>query len=85
MDETITIGRLEYVKKNDGCDSCEFIPPCILCTWVSREKIRDALNNDQGIIFNRKYHVKEKMKKMKKLYKLYGKGKDESEINVIVL
>lgn len=79
MDEIVIVGRLEYVKKNDGCYTCEFIPPCILCTWVSREEVNDALNNDHGIIFDRKHHVKMKRKKMEKLCE------DESEMNVIVL
>lgn len=81
----ITIGRLEYIKECPECITCEFVPPCRLCVWVSREEMADLLNHDEGIIFNRKYHIGLKKKKMRKLYKLYGKGKDENEMNVIVL
>lgn len=81
MAEIEIIGRLEYTKKHNKCNTCEFVPPCRLCTWVDE----DILNNDTGIILNRKYHIKQKNKKMKKLYRLHGKGKDVNESNVIVL
>ncbi len=74
-----TIGNLKYVKWCDFCNSCEFVPPCRLCTWVNRKEIDNALNNDHGIIFDRKFHIEKKEKKMKKLRKLY----EENDIIVL--
>lgn len=90
MLEVETIGRLEYVKKHEECITCEFIPSCRLCTWMSKNEIGNILDYDSGIIFDRKYHVKEKEKKMRKLYKTYETVKskrvmDVNEINVIIL
>ncbi len=86
----ITIGNLEYTKKCPECITCEFIPSCILCTWVSRNEMNDILNDDNGIILNRAYHVREKKRRAKKLYKKYGmvkskKKMDVNEENVIIL
>lgn len=86
----ITIGNLKYIKKCPECITCEFIPSCILCTWVSRDEIDDILDLDNGIIFDRNYHIREKKRKMKKLYKKYGMVKDKrkmdiNEENVIIL
>lgn len=90
MLEVETIGRLEYIKKYEECNTCEFIPLCRLCSWISRNEINTILDYDTGIIFDRKYHVKEKKKKMRKLYKKYRMVKskrtmDYNETNVIIL
>ncbi len=86
----ITIGNLNYIKECPECITCEFIPVCILCTWISKSEIDDILNSDIGIMDNRAYHVREKKRKVKKLYKKYGMVKskrkmDINEENVIIL
>lgn len=90
MLEIETIGNLEYVKKHEECITCEFIPLCILCTWVSKNEIDSIFDYDAGIIFDRKYHNREKKRSVKKLYKRYKmveskKNMDVNELNVIIL
>ncbi len=83
----ITIGNLTYIKKCPECSTCEFIPSCRLCTWVSRSEMNNILDDDKGIIEDRAYHIKEKKRRIKKLYKKYKREKkmDVNEENVIVL
>lgn len=71
------VDKSVYVIKSDECDSCEFIPPCRLCTWVSEEVFEWVYNEDTEALLklDKKYHIAKRRKAARKLGLKEGKGR----------
>ncbi len=63
----IADNNIKYIIKTTSCKTCEFTPPCRLCTWISKNDIDDIYcETEEFLPKNRKDFIKDKTKWAKK-------------------
>ncbi len=72
----VVVNGSEYVLSSDECRSCEFHPPCRLCSWVGRDVIDDVYRDVEGFMeVNRKDHIRDRKKLARARGVKEGKGR----------
>ena len=84
MVDVMVVSGSGYITKSDECDTCEFTPPCRLCTWVSKDDMDDIYDDiEEYLPFDRKYHVAKRRKWARKLGFKENKGRGNSKDRVV--
>lgn len=83
IDTIRIVNNCEYIVNSVACKTCEFIPPCRLCTWVSKEVFQWVYNEDieKMLKRDRKWYLKEKRRKMRELGFKENKGRGNGSVN----
>ncbi len=84
-EESVVVNGCEYVTKADGCKSCEFAPPCRLCTWVDGEVMSDVYRDvETFMVVNKKDHlvIRKKMVRARGVRENKGRGRKNGSKNV---